>query len=59
MSLKIDFKIGLSLALTIVGFLVSIVVFSISYKTHQKYYPEAQNITENEQKVLDSNMKRN
>jgi poly-gamma-glutamate capsule biosynthesis protein CapA/YwtB (metallophosphatase superfamily) len=51
MSLKIDFKIGLSLALTIVGFLVSIVVFSISYKTHQKYYPEAQNITENEQKV--------
>lgn len=50
MALKIDFKIGFSLGLTMVGFLVSIGVFAMSYRAHQKPYPEAQTIVE-EQKV--------
>ena len=50
MALKIDFKIGFSLGLTMLGFLVSIGVFALSYRAHQKPYPEAQTIVE-EQKV--------
>lgn len=48
MAVKIDFKIGLSLGLTLLGFLVSIGVFAMSYRAHQKPYPEAQTIVEEE-----------
>lgn len=47
----IDFKIGFSLGLTIVGFLMTIVVFSMSYRAYQKPYPQGQEIVNEEQKV--------
>ncbi len=51
MTEKIDFKVWFALTLTIMGFLMSILVFSMSYKAHQRAYPEAQTIVQGEQKV--------
>jgi poly-gamma-glutamate capsule biosynthesis protein CapA/YwtB (metallophosphatase superfamily) len=48
---KIDFKILIALTLTMMGFLMSIATFSISYRAHQKAYPEAQTIVTDEQKI--------
>lgn len=51
MSTKIDLKIFAAVSLTIVGFLMTITIFAMSYRAHQKTYPEAQTIKPDIQEV--------
>lgn len=51
MSHRIDLKIFLALGLTIVSFLTTIAIFSMSYETHKKTYPEAQTIITSSREV--------
>lgn len=51
MSTKIDLKILIAVSLTIVGFLMTIAIFAMSYRAHQKIYPEAQTIEPDMQEV--------
>lgn len=51
MSTKIDLKILVAVSLTIVGFLMTITIFAMSYRAHQKIYPEAQTIEPDMQEV--------
>lgn len=49
---QLNIKLLISLGLTITGFLVSLIVFSMMYKWHfYKPYPEAQNISGEIQRV--------